>query len=270
MLHLQLRSPSQFPIDLDGICPDQMVSLSATACGSLPIQHANREVKLGDLFDISGDAADGHLTVESDCHNVKNLGNGMAGGTLTIRGHAGWHCGANMRAGRIEIDGNSGSWLGAEMRGGTIHVRGDAGDCIGAAYRGSPKGMRGGVILIDGSAGQEAGAHMRRGLIAVAGALGPMAGHAMIAGSIIAFGSVGPRCGAGMKRGSLILYQPPTELPPTFKQACDYQPPFLPVYLRKLAEWGMPVKPSGSHGLFRRYCGDLLALGKGEILVALP
>jgi formylmethanofuran dehydrogenase subunit C len=153
------------------------------------------------------------------------------------------------------------------MRGGLIHVRGDAGHLAGAAYRGSRVGMRGGVLLIDGKAGNEVGAVMRRGLIAVGGGVGDFAGVSMIAGSLFAFGPCGVRHGAGMKRGTLAFGGTAPPLLPTFRYSCTYRPVFLALYLRRLRAWGLPVEGRYLSGCWRRYCGDLVALGKGEILV---
>ena len=156
------------------------------------------------------------------------------------------------------------------MRGGLVRVAGNAGHLLGAAYRGSPKGMRGGTILVEGSAGNEAGCAMRRGLIAVGGAVGDFAGVMMLAGSIFVFGRLGIRPGAGMKRGTLVTVARDGNAPrllPTFRFDCEYRPPWLPLYARRLRALGFPV-PEGLAGTpCRRYSGDFIELGKGEILV---
>ena len=57
------------------------------------------------------------------------------------------------------------------------------------------------------------------------------------------------------------------ELLPTFRYACDFNPGFLPLYLRRLREWGFPVTGTyAREGCFRRFHGDMVARGKGEIL----
>jgi formylmethanofuran dehydrogenase subunit C len=152
------------------------------------------------------------------------------------------------------------------MRGGLLHVRGDAGHLAGAAYRGGGVGMRGGVILIEGKAGNEVGAHLRRGLVAVGGDVGDFAGASMIAGCLFLFGVPGLRAGAGMKRGAIAACGGPPALLPTFRYDCDYRPVFLRLYLRRLRDWGFPVRDELFGGAWRRYSGDLVALGKGEIL----
>jgi formylmethanofuran dehydrogenase subunit C len=126
--------------------------------------------------------------------------------------------------------------------------------------------MRGGTITVDGNAGHEVGANLRRGLIAVQGNLGDFAGISMIAGSIFVGGSLGKHPGAGMKRGTILTLRPVPELPPTFRFDCEYQPTFLRLYFRHLRSIGFSLPESLSQSCFRRYSGDLLALGKGEIL----
>ena len=140
---------------------------------------------------------------------------------------------------------------------------------LGAAYRGSPKGMRGGAILVEGAAGNEVGCVMRRGLIAV-GAAGDFAGVMMLAGSIFVLGRLGIRPGAGMKRGTLVTVARDGDGPrllPTFRFDCEYRPPWLPLYARRLRALGFAM-PDGLAGTAcRRYSGDFTELGKGEILV---
>jgi formylmethanofuran dehydrogenase subunit C len=125
--------------------------------------------------------------------------------------------------------------------------------------------MRGGVILIDGPAGNEIGAAMRRGLIAVGGA-GDYPGVSLIAGSVFVFGPSGVRPGAGMKRGTLVFAGPAPELLRTFRFACTYEPVFLALYLQRLAAWGYKVPEALFRARWRRYPGDLVSLGKGEVL----
>jgi formylmethanofuran dehydrogenase subunit C len=270
MLRLVMRGAGPIPIEADAIAPDRLAAMTPAQIASLTLYHGNREVPLGDIFRSEGDAADGNVVIEGDCACVKSLGRGMAAGTLIVRGPAGMHAGAGMVGGRLEVHGDAGDWLGAEMRSGFITVRGRAGDLVGAAYRGASKGMRGGVILIDGDAGDEAGANMRRGLIAVGGRCGEFTGASMIAGSIFAFGGVGLRPGSGMKRGSIVVLGGMLESPPTFRRGGDFDPVFVEIYLRQLRAWGFAAAAPHAGRLYSRFSGDLLALGEGEILHALP
>jgi formylmethanofuran dehydrogenase subunit C len=266
MLRLRYRGATPIPIEAECITPDNLAGKTIAEITALPVQHGNASVPLGDFFTVEGDAANGDLVVEGDCGRVKWLGAGMTTGRLTIRGNVGMHLGAEMKGGEIHVYGHAGDWVGAEMRGGLIHVHGDAGHLVGAAYRGSRFGMRGGVILIDGKAGNEIGATMRRGLIAIGGASGDFPGVSMIAGSIFLFGPCGGRPGAGMKRGTLAFFGSPPPLLPSFRYFCTYRPVFMALYLRQLRAWDFPVEERFQGGSWRRWCGDLVSLGKGEIL----
>jgi formylmethanofuran dehydrogenase subunit C len=239
MLLLKYHGTTTIPVEAECVTPDNLAGKSAAEVAALPVQHGNAPAPLGEFFRVEGDAADSEVVIEGDCARVKWLGAGMTRGRVTVRGNVGMH-------------------LGSEMRGGRIHVRGDA-------YRGSRLGMRGGAILVEGKAGNEVGATMRRGLIAVGGAAGDFPGVSLIAGSIFLFGP-GGRPGAGMKRGTLAFLGPQPPLMHTFRYACTYRPVFVALYLRQLRAWGFPVAERFLGGAWRRYCGDLVALGKGEIL----
>lgn len=38
------------------------------------------------------------------------------------------------------------------------------------------------------------------------------------------------------------------------------------MYLRQLQDWGFAVRNEFVHGSYQRFSGDLVALGKGEVL----
>ena len=266
MLHLKYHSTTTVPVEAECITPDLLMGKSLAEIVALPVQHGNAPGPLGDFFTVSGDSADGEIQIEGECSRVKLVGAEMTRGRITIAGNIGMHLGAEMRGGSIRVHGNAGDWVGAEMRGGLIHVHGDAGHLIGAGYRGSHIGMRGGTILIEGKAGNEIGSGMRRGLIAIGGDSGDFAGSGMIAGTIFLFGQPGIRLGAGMKRGTLAVFRGQPQLLPTFRYDCVYRPVFMNLYLRQLRAWGFPIAEEYTHSAYRRYSGDLVALGKGEVL----
>lgn len=252
-------------MEAECLTPDNLAGKSPAEVCRLTVMHGNREEQLGEFFNVEGDANDGEILIEGDCRRVKWIGAGMMQGRITVRGSVGMHLGAEMKGGLIEVQGDAGDWVGGEMRGGRIHVHGNAGHLVGAGYRGSRQGMRGGVILIDGKAGNEIGGTMRRGLIAIGGAAGDFAGVGLIAGSLFLFGPTGLRTGAGMKRGTIVLYQP-AQLLPTFRYNCTYEPVFVRLYLRQLVQWNFAPAAAYLTGCYRRYSGDLVGLGKGEIL----
>jgi formylmethanofuran dehydrogenase subunit C len=128
--------------------------------------------------------------------------------------------------------------------------------------------MTGGEIVIEGNAGNEIGHAMRRGLIVVGGAVGDFVGAEMIAGSTFVLGNSGSRHGAGMKRGTIGLFGPAApEMLPTFREAGVVQPLFLNLFASRLASLGFADAERLQDLAARRFCGDLLESGKGEVLV---
>lgn len=267
MLKLHYYGESTIPLEAEAITPENLAGKSVSEIATLPLQHGNRAAPLGDFFEISGSVEDLKIEIEGDCSRVKWLGAGMKQGAISIRGAAGMHLGSEMAGGTIEVFGDAGDWVGAEMTGGRITVHGNAGHLIGSAYRGGHVGMRGGAILIQGDVGNEIGGHMRRGLIAVGGSAGDFAGVGLIAGSIFLFGQPGLRTGAGMKRGTIAIFGGEASLLPTFRYDCHYRPVFLSIYLRQLGDWGFKVPEGSFQGQWKRYSGDMVELGKGEILI---
>ena len=266
MLRLTYIGTTTIPVEAEAIRPDHLMGKSNAEIAALPVQHGNAVAPLGEFFRVEGSADDRIVTLEGDCRRVKMLGAGMTGGSLTVRGDVGMHLGAEMTGGEVRVHGNAADWVGAEMRGGKIHVHGSAGHLVGAAYRGSRYGMRGGAILIEGKTGDEVGVGMRRGLIAV-GAAGDFTGASLIAGTILVFGPSGIRAGAAMKRGTVAFFGPAPEILRTFRYCCTYEPVFLSLYSSQLQAWGYPGVEGHLNARWRRYCGDMVSLGKGEILV---
>jgi formylmethanofuran dehydrogenase subunit C len=266
MLTLRYRSSTTIPVEAECLTPDNLAGKTVAEISALPIHHGNAMASLGEFFSVNGDAADKEILVEGDCSPVKWIGAGMTSGRVTVRGDVGMHAGSAMSGGALHVFGDAADWAGAEMRGGLLHVRGNVGHLAGAVYRGGRAGMRGGTILVDGSAGNEVGARLRRGLIAVGGDIGDFAGMSMIAGSIFVFGNPGARPGADMKRGSIVFGGAAPALLPTFRFDCDYRPAFLAVFLRQLRSLGFACDESLGTTSWRRYSGDLVSSGKGEIL----
>lgn len=270
MLTLTARDiRDRVPREGECLAPDRLVGLRLAEIEKLPLFHGNHPTCLADHFRLVGDPSDGAIRIVGDVGAIKRIGAGMTFGSLVIEGSVGMHLGAEMAGGSIEVMGNADDWVGAEMSGGRIRVRGNAGNLVGAAYRGASVGMRGGEILVHGGAGNEIGAGMRRGCIAVGRDAGDFAGVSMIAGSIFLFGKTGIRLGAGMRRGTIALMGPSPEpsLLPTFRESGTFQPVFLAVYLRELAERDFhPAKKRAKATQTRRFVGDFLELGKGEIL----
>ncbi len=269
-LTIRPKSNGTVPIEAEVLRPDLCADKTADQIRQLTVQHGNRARPLGECFEIEGDPRDEQLVLEGDFSRTKQIGQSMQRGRITVHGPAGMHLGAEMRDGEIDVQGDAGDWVGAEMRGGLIRIHGSAGHLVGGSYRGSASGMKGGTIVVHGDAGNELGCGMRRGVIAVTGNVGDFAGFNLIAGTIVVAGGFGIRCGAGMRRGSIVSIgtdrQHP-ELLSTFRFDCEYDPQFLAIYLRYLRASGFNPDHAGLNGRYRRYSGDLVALGKGEILL---
>jgi formylmethanofuran dehydrogenase subunit C len=269
-LRLTNLADDQIPIELDGLTPALLAGLSLDAIRRLAVRRGNREVALGVIFQVEGDPANEEWLLAGDCRNVHSLGSGIASGKIVVDGTIGRRTGFAMRGGRIEVRGDAGDWLGAEMRGGVIRVHGNAGSHVGAATPGAKRGMAGGMILIDGNAGDDVGTKMRRGLIAVAGSVGANLGFRMLAGTVLVFSSSGPNVGMGMRRGTIGVFgsSRPTLLP-TFKSGYRGPLPVLRMLEAQLAaESFAPEKLPSLANAVELYHGDLLQLGRGELLLA--
>jgi formylmethanofuran dehydrogenase subunit C len=265
---LRLKTSFTVPLEAETITPDAFAGRSAADIERLPVAQGNAQACLGDFFSVDGDGGEA-IRLEGDLSRVKWIGRGMTRGRIDIVGDAGMHVGAEMRGGALTVAGNAGDWAGAEMRGGLLRIEGNAGHLVGAAYRGSERGMRDGTIIVAGNAGNEVGCAMRRGQIAIGGDVGDFAGVMLLAGTIVLGGAIGIRTGAGMKRGSIVICHESAEprLLPTFRLDCAYRPVWLRMYLRRLAEIGLKVPPASVDAMYRRYSGDFIESGKGEILV---
>jgi formylmethanofuran dehydrogenase subunit C len=268
-LTLTLAEPSSIPLEVDSVTFAAVRSQSVEAIRAIPIQRGNKSPALGEFFEVSGSADDGEIVWRGDCAKVKHIAAGLSEGRVRVEGNAGMHLGAQLSGGEVIVTGDAADWVGAEMRGGRIRVLGNAGHLVGAVYRGGRRGMTGGEILVHGDAGNEIGHTMRRGLIAIGGRAGDAVGFNMIAGSVFVCGPCGIRPGAEMRRGTIGLLGPDSavDLLPTFQFACIYQPNFLRIYLRHLKALGFPLPDDCLDVSYRRYLGDFLELGLGEVLL---
>jgi formylmethanofuran dehydrogenase subunit C len=270
-LRIAIRAANRIPIDLTGITPDAIRERSLDEVRKTMVRRGNREAELGEHFEVTGEPADAEWQLTGDFSAVRGVGARMTAGEITVEGNLGRHAGAQMHGGRLEIHGSAGDFLGAEMRGGLILVHGDAGSRVGAAYAGSRRGMAGGEILIDGNAGDEAGFRMRRGLIAIGGRVGEGLGLRMLAGSIFVFGDSPRYPGANMRRGTIGIFGAarPTLLP-TFRAGYQGPLPALHLIEKHLHALGFnPPRVRNLAGAIELYHGDLLELGRGEVLIPL-
>lgn len=267
-LRLEYFAETSVPVEVEGLLPALVRDKSLGEIERHPIFHGNRQLPLAEMFRVSGDPSDLRIDFFGMLSGVHWIGAHLAEGVIHVEGPAGRHVGSEMKGGEVHVHGDAGDWVGGEMHGGLIHVRGRAGHLIGSAYRGSPRGMTGGILLVEGDVGNEIGHTQRRGLIAVGGSCGDFAALNLIAGTILVFGAAGIRAAAGMRRGTLAVLGPTRPpLLPTFRSAGRCRPQFLRVYLRTLRRLGFPVPDGLEDPEVELFSGDLVALGKGEILL---
>jgi formylmethanofuran dehydrogenase subunit C len=269
-LKLVYRGQTTVPVEIEGLVPSAVREKSLTDIERFEIFHGNQKQPLGEFFQVSGDPGDLRFDFAGDLSGVHWIGAHMSEGTIHVEGHAGRHVGSEMTGGEIHVAGDASDWVGGEMHGGLIHVRGRAGHLVGSAYRGSRRGMTGGTILIHGETGNEIGHTMRRGLLAVGGC-GDFVGINMIAGTILVFGPSGVRPAAGMRRGTIGLFgSEPPKLLPSFRAGGRDSLLVMKLVFRELQRLGYPLDDALAAADFRTYHGDMVALGRGEVLVPEP
>jgi formylmethanofuran dehydrogenase subunit C len=266
MLEIELKRVPETLVEVSGVIPDTADGMSLREIRQQPVWLGNQAVPLGELFSVTGHAADRHHVWRGELSRVNGIGHGMSGGWIQVEGSAGNHLGSRMRDGTLMISGNAGDFAGAEMTGGLIHIRGNAGNSLGAACNGGHPGQKGGAILVDGSAGNLVGHAQRRGVIAVAGDVGNCCGWCVRAGTIVVCGQTGKNLGQEMVRGTIILTQEPHPPPAGFLDAGTLPMPVVELLRRYLHQLGFPEHlPRGN---WRLRHGDTLHGARGEILVA--
>ena len=262
---LTLRAPLGASIEADCIVPNAFASLGEAEIGALPVWEGRERRALADFFAVSG----GHSTkvrIVGDVRHALGIATGMTGGSLVIDGDAGSRLAVGVTGGLVDVLGDAGDDAGAAMAGGSLRIRRNAGDRVGAGLPGASRGMTGGEIVVGGSVRANAGARMRRGLLFVAGDAGRLSARAIIAGTVIVIGRVGPEPAFASKRGSLVVAGG-VDVPPTYRHACDYEPPHVRLALTYLARrYALSLERGLVEGRYRRYCGDASTVGKGEIL----
>jgi formylmethanofuran dehydrogenase subunit C len=262
---LTLRAAADSSIEVEGLTPDRLASLSEKDIAALPAWQGSQQARVGDFFDVRGERS-ARVRVAGQLARVHGIGAGMTGGELVIDGNAGARTGAQMTGGRLDVLGNAGDDAGMAMAGGVLRIRGSAADRLGAAAPGASKGMTGGEIVVDGSAGADIAARSRRGLVIVGGDAGADAARATIAGTLVVIGKIGANPGRASKRGSIIALGG-VEAPATYWYACTYQPPHVRLTLTYIVrQYGMAVDARFLDGRYRRFCGDAGTPGRGEIL----
>ncbi|MEM3383804.1 MAG: formylmethanofuran dehydrogenase subunit C [Nitrososphaerales archaeon] len=257
---LKLKAKVERPLDASMISPDVFAGKSLKEIESLELWRGNKKIKLGEIFEVSGETAQKPeeitITIEGDLSRARRIGKNMTAGKIIVNGNAGLYVGDGMKGGEIHVHGDADSWLGFEMKGGIIEVDGNAGDFVGSAYRGSKNGMSGGTIIIKGNAGSEVGCFMKEGLIKIGGDVGLYAGIHMQGGTILVYGSSLGRLGAEMVGGRVIVMGKVPDVLPSFM--IDEIRPNIKVGADKIT------------GPFYSFTGDMTEGGNGKLFISVP
>lgn len=274
---LRLRQPPTLRLSLRGVTPNALAVLNAAQIAALRLGHGNSLQPLGEFFDVSP-GPDNSLLLEGDLSRCDQVGWQLDGGWLTVRGPVGHQAGGAMQAGTLSIHGNAGDLAACEMAGGQFTIHGNVGDFAAASLPGSLDGMRGGVLRVRGNAGARFADRMRRGTALVFGDAADFLASRLVAGTVAVAGRVGAHVGYGMRRGSLVLLQSPA-MPATFVPAGADTPVLWQLLSRDLARLGDSGAVGGStkpksnpfaslpQCRIQRHLGDLVADGKGEIML---
>jgi formylmethanofuran dehydrogenase subunit C len=275
---LTLIAREKFPtrVDASPLLPESWQDQSPVQLERTPILLGNREVSVGDLFQVRGSLSDGVLRFEGELARLDRVGRAMSRGRIEVHGSPAHECGAEMSGGTLAIHGDVGHYLGAQQRGGTITVTGSAGNNLGGCYPGSLRGQRGGTILVAGNAGHGAGQYQRRGLIVVAGNVGDEAALAQRAGTLVIGGDVGERCAYDQRRGTVVVL---AQMHKSWRESGRFTPGYRgrPVVLELLARtirqtaaiaaFELPpqfLRKLSQHS-FQLWHGDVLELNRGEV-----
>ncbi len=268
---LTLKSPLSLRVDVSSLLPHVLESMSVNAIEVMPLMMGNRDVKVGDLFNVAKrttDTAQAILHIVGDAAKLDHIGAAMQSGMLIVEGDAGDFAGREMKNGNLHIHGSTGLYAACSARNGTITIGSNAGDWLGAPLPGGTYGLRGATVIVRGNAGARAGERMRRGLICIDGNAGTFCASRMVAGTICVAGKVGERPGFGLLHGSLLLTQEPEHMLPSFGDCGVHDFGFLkllaPELVKHRAKFAKVLEKSAKA---RRFAGDLAVDGKGELLI---
>jgi formylmethanofuran dehydrogenase subunit C len=268
---LELKATPDISIEADCVTPS-ITAMKPDEISRLKLWQGRIQIDLGEFFsvkEIATEAPD-ELHVEGDLTKVKSLGRDTSSGRMIVRGSCGMHTCEGMKGGYVEIHGDVANWCFCAMQGGTAKIYGNAGAFLSAAFPGDVRGMKGGAIWVKGDVGTRAVERMRKGLVVVCGVIGELAATEMIAGTVVSLGHLKERAGGSMKRGTILVMGTHDALLPGFEQACTYSPTFVGLLGRELERIGFVGDASSftdAPAGFTRWCGDLVSIGKGEILI---
>ena len=255
MIVLAPKRKFEVPVQAACISPDVFKGKTAAEIANLPVTEGNRNLKLGDLFEIQEDNLETpYITINGDAGKVKRIGQAMKAGEIVVNGDCGMHTGEKMSGGKITVNGSLGGWSGDDMKGGLIEVHGDAGDYLASPYRGTATGMKGGLIVVDGKVGSDVGCYLHGGVLKIKGDAGRFLGYHMTDGAILVDKECDTRAGALMTGGKIVITGTIAEVMPGF--TIDSVKPKVKV-----------DDTTSVAGPFYVFLGDLAEHGTGKIFV---
>lgn len=254
-------------LDMRGIVPDRLASLSVEEITELTVPCQARSVRLGDLFEIQ-DGPRERLLFKGDLSLADNVAAGMRDGVLVVEGSVGNALAADMRGGQVVVHGDAGDYVAAGMRSGYVDITGSAQDYCAGARPGTRRGMRGGLLRVGQAVGRFLGYRMRRGTVIVGGSIDQGCANSLIAGTIICSGPLAAPVGVGMHRGTLIkLSIEPPPLHSGFTRPEQIRLSFLYLLFDPLRAQlpGIDIDSLLKQPMWRSL-GDRASDGKGELL----
>lgn len=263
-LVLTLRERPEQRLDLSPLVPHRLAGKTADEICRIELQTTRRRVTVADVFRLRM-GTHGQIRIEGSCDRLDRVGEGMAGGEITVEGDVGAQAGRAMAGGRLTIGGGSGPLAASGMTGGVLEITGASGDCLGGPLPGETAGMRGGVVIVRGAVGERVGDRMRRGMIIVEGSAGRYAGSRMIAGTLMIRQKAGAAPGYLMKRGTIVLGAGCDAFSPTFVD-CGVHELVGTRLLRAFVVVHSARAAAVLKAPLRRLSGDTAVLGLGEIL----
>ncbi|MEO5733157.1 MAG: formylmethanofuran dehydrogenase subunit C [Rubrivivax sp.] len=270
-IRLRLRQQPALRLDLRGLTPAALATLTTAQIERLPLAQGRRESPLAEHFEVSVSTTPtddtGLLMFEGDLSRCDRIGWQMAAGQIVVEGAVGHYAGAGLLGGAMQVKGHAGLLAACEMAGGSLVIDGDVGDFAASAQPGSLDGMRGGRLVVRGNAGQRFGDRMRRGTAWVFGDAGDFYASRLVAGTIAIGGRVGAHPAYGMRRGSLVFAGSAPQLPPHFVPAIVGAPVVWQLLARALAREGGPFADLPARHM-QRHLGDRSVAGVGELYVA--
>ncbi len=261
---LRTRQAPALRLDLRGVTPSVLATLSAAEVERLPLGYGNALLPLAEFFDVAANA-DERLVLNGDLSRCDRVGWGLDGGEMVVESNVGHYAGGVMRGGELQLQGNAGDLLACEMSGGRLFVQGHVGDFAASTLPGSMDGMRGGTLIVKGNVGARFGDRMRRGTAVLHGNAGDFLASRMVAGTIALAGRAGNHVAYGMRRGTLVFAGPAPAIPSTFVPAIGNVAVFWQLLARSLAPHGGVFADLASRKI-KRYLGDAASLGKGELI----